>query len=497
MTITNCAEGTIAPFVPSATQPWNRRRISHLYKRLKFGASFDEIEAALLLNPTELVDNIIDEAFNEPLRPDPEWGDWSLSNYDQDMVGEQALQQFYALISQWMTDMFDRGFKDRLVLFWHNHFVTRIDDYNCPSYAYQYYKLLQQYSLGNFKEFTFEMGKNPAMLMFLNGFQNTRFDPNENYARELYELFTLGENNGYTQTDIEETARALTGWNNISEACAAIDFSAFNHDNGQKTIFGQTGNWHYSDVHDILFDQRADEIATHICTQIYTYFVSSEVSEDIVAELASTFKNNNFELAPVFRQLFKSEHFFDEAIMNVKVKSPLDIVMNQMKETLFPITNLYDEELGYNDTMITIYFLCGQLGQELFNPQDVSGWKGNRTWVNSNTLTGRWNIIDQFLGATVNEENNLWSTLVTLAKGLSDNSNDPEFVTEVIIDFFIPQGLQSPEEYAKATTVFKWEVPENYFQDGSWNLDWEENIIVGQMYYLLRHISRLPEFQLA
>lgn len=496
MIVTNCATGTIAPYVPSTERPWNRQRAAHLYKRLKFGATFEEIEAALSLNPLDIIDNIINETLAEPIPTDPEWADWSLSSYGQDMIGEQAISQSYQLIDRWMTDMLTKGFKERLMLFWHNHFVTRIDDYGCPSYMYQYYKLLNTHALGNFKDFTHKMGTNPAMLMFLNGAQNSRFEPNENYARELFELFTLGESNGYTQKDIEETARALTGWVNVSEICAEINFAAFHFDQGEKTIFGQTGNWNYNELHDILFTERRNEIATHICTQIYTYFVSTEIDEDIIAEMATTFKANDFELTPVFRQLFKSEHFFDEANMNTKVKSPLDMVMNYMKEAKFPITDYYDEALGYNEVMINVYFICSQLGQELFNPINVAGWEGDRIWINNNILTGRWLTIDRFLGSTATDEA-LISTLIDLAKGISDNSSDPDFITQLIVDFMIPQGLQNPEDYAKATQAFKWEVPENYFQDGSWNLDWEVDIIGGQMYYLLRHISRIPEFQLS
>lgn len=400
-----CATGSLSPYVPSATQPWNRRRAAHLFKRLQFGASFQEIEDALTQNPLDIVDGIIDEALNTPLPPDPDWADWALSDYPADQVNELAIQQVYETVSEWMTGMYMGSFRERIALFWHNHFVTRIDDYNCPSYMYQYLKLLRQHGLGNFRILTYEMGKTPAMLIFLNGVQNTRFEPNENYARELYELFTLGENNNYTQMDVSETARALTGWNGFTEACAPIGFNNNLHDTGMKTIFGQTGNWDYDDIHNILFEQRTDEAANFICRKIYTHFVSHEPDEAIVTGMATTFKNNNFELAPVLRQLFKSEHFFDEAILNVKMKSPLDIAMSYIKETEFPITDFYDAELGYNQSLINVYSLCAQLGQQLFNPPNVAGWEGDTTWVNNATLTARWNMNDLFLGVTVTQEN--------------------------------------------------------------------------------------------
>ena len=135
-------------------------------------------------------------------------------------------------------------------------------------------------------------------MLYLNGFENTNNDPNENYARELYELFTLGEGIGYTQEDITETARALTGYNHWSEPGADIYFDASTFDSGSKTIFGQTGNWGYDDVIDNLFDQRGSEVATHICSKLYRFFVSPDIDaviqQDIIAPLAQTLVDNSF-----------------------------------------------------------------------------------------------------------------------------------------------------------------------------------------------------------
>ena len=178
------------------------------------------------------------------------------------------------------------------------------------------------------------------------------------------------------------------------------------------------------------------------------------------------------------------------------------MAIGYLKEAEFPITDFYDADLGYNQLFINIYFLTAQLGQQLLNPPNVAGWEGDTIWVNNATLTARWNLSDLFLGATVSQNNPsngtpLALTLVNLARNISDIPNDPAFVTELIVDLFIPQGLQTPQDYEKATDAFKWEVPENYFEDGSWNLYWEDNIIAGQMYSLLRYITRFPEYQLS
>ena len=140
-------------------------------------------------------------------------------------------------------DLLNNGLHARLTFFWLNHFVTQYGEYRCPSYMYQYYTTLQKHAIGNFKEFVREIGLTPAMLTFLNNLENTRKRPNENYARELYELFTLGEDIGYNQSDIEETSRAMTGYNLREDRCGPISFDPTTFDNGIKTIFGRTGNW--------------------------------------------------------------------------------------------------------------------------------------------------------------------------------------------------------------------------------------------------------------
>jgi len=389
MTNTNCATGTIAPFAPSSEMPWNRERALHLFRRMGFGASPNEIEAALQKSPTALVDEIIDEAINLPLPDEPEWSDWALSDYQDIEVG---VEQVRVWKNQWFDDMIKKGFREKLALFWSNHFVTQLEVYNCPSYMYQYHKLLQQHALGDFKEFVKAIGKTPAMLIFLNGVQNTRFEPNENYARELYELFTLGRDNGYTQQDISETAKALTGNNGFTEACAPIGYVSNFHDDSMKTIFDDTAQHDYDSVHDLLFEKRANEIATYICSKIYRHFVNPQVDDNIVAALAQTFLSNqaqgNFPLAPVFRQLFKSEHFFDQANINIQIKDPLQYFLGFIKES----------EMFYNDEVLTaIDYFTGILGQQLFNPIDVAGWKGDRDWIKNTTMTGRWQFLEFYI----------------------------------------------------------------------------------------------------
>lgn len=481
MTITNeCIAGTLSPYQPDAVKPWNQQRVLHLYRRLGFGASFQEVQAALNVSPTVLVDQLIDEALALPPIPAPEWAEWILSDF-----GEVAdmIVTFDEWRPTWIAAMAENGLREKLALFWSNHFVTEYEGYVCAPYAYRYLKLLQTYALGNFRDFVSEIGKTPAMLAYLNGAQNTKLQPNENYARELFELFTLGHDNNYTQNDIVETARALSGWTiaGALECAGEVVFIQVLWDNGMKTIFGQTGNWGYDDVINLLFTHRQQEMAQYICAEIYKFFVFIEPKEDIVNELAQTFIDNNFELAPVLRQLFKSEHFFDEEVIGTQIKSPLDFILSFSRALSLP-----QEEL-------VPFFKLGAdfLGQFIFNPVDVAGWPGQRSWIDTSKLTNRWQVSDYLLSFAYQEQP---ENLRALAKALSGDSTDPFEVTQSIIDFLIPNGLQDPAAYEQATVAFKSEIPQNYFDNNLWSLDWD--IAPGQVALLLYHIGRLPEFQL-
>jgi len=480
MGILNCTTTGMATYAPSQAMPWNKDRVQHLFRRMGFGLPPTQIETALAMSPENLVDQLIDDAIALPLAMPPEWADWPASRYEEP---EEYIQQTVSWAIDWTADMLRNGFREKIALFWHNHFVTEIENYRCPSWQYQYHKVLQENALGNFKTFVLEIGKTPAMLVYLNGVQSTRREPNENYARELYELFTLGRDNGYTQQDIEETSRALTGWNNVNELCAPIQFFPLSHDSGRKTIFGRTGNWNYEDVHNLLFEERTDEIANFICTKIYRHFVSSNVEESIVAEMATTFKANDFEIAPVLRQLFKSEHFFDDKIIGVQIKSPLEFFLTLVTEWGLQEPN--------EDIFFSILYTSGLLGQRLFNPVDVAGWQENRTWIDSNTLTIRWQTATEIVIYIY--ENNP-SLLVDLARYLSEDSNDPYHITEVVAEHVLAKGFADEAEYERATSVLKGEVPENYFEDGSWNLDWET--APAQVALLVNYLVRQPEFQL-
>jgi uncharacterized protein (DUF1800 family) len=475
-----CNLGTLAAFIPSAQNPWNKNSVQHFYRRLGFGATDVDITQALALTPSTFVDNLIDSTIALGTTPAPSWANMAFSDYtDFDVETEQQHREWYL---EFENDMLNNSLRGRMTFFWSNHFVTRIEDYWCSSWLFSYYNTLQQHAFGNFKDFVRGIGLTPAMIVFLNGYQNSATNPNENYARELYELFTLGVNNGYTQNDIVNTAKALTGYTNVTEYCGGIGFNLLDWDYGPKTIFGQTGNWNYDDVIDILFQQRGSEVAHYICGKLYAFFVSPEIDQTIVSGLANTFIANNFELAPVYKQLFKSEHFFDNEARGVIIKSPYDLFNCYVKETNFPTDETVIENM--------IWF-NGQIGQFMYEPVDVAGWQGNHDWINSSTLVGRWEGIQNYSWWIWDNHREL---LRDLAINLAGTSIDPAYVAQVIVDHFLPNGLQTQAEYDIATDVLKDEVPQNYYDNNLWNLQWDT--VPYQVLVLLFHIIKLPEFQL-
>jgi len=486
---TTCNTATLEVYSPSDANPWDMQKVAHLYRRADFGATPEMIKEALQKTPEQVVNQIITEASNTTTTPAPAWGYWYKTEMEANGVKNSvAINQTWK--DQMTTDFLEGNLRDRLTLFWSNHFVTQSTQYVGAANAFQYYNLLQRHSIGNFKEFTAEIGLGKAMLEYLNGNENKKESPNENYARELYELFTLGVDNGYTQDDITETSRALTGYNSQPEAWGPYVFNEEDFDNNEKTIFGQTGNWGYDDVINILFEQHPDKIAIFICGKLYQYFVDHEINEIIVKELADIFLANDFEIAPVLSRLFKSEHFFDSSTFGVLIKSPIDLMIPFVKEL----------ELEYSSFPIItrIKYASEDLGQNLLDPIDVKGWRRDTSWIASNTLIARWDYLELFLRqAWVSNKTVFQKFAVNIMGGdQASNYNDPDLISKTIVDHLLPNSFtDNATEYEEALISFKRKIPENYFDDGSWNLSWEDEVI-DQVYDLLLFTINLPEFQL-
>lgn len=491
----NCNTSTLAPY----TAPLDQIRASHLYRRLGFSASVTTINQVVGQNTGNVVDNLIDQALNMPPTPAPTWANWTNANYPEDDDARNQLrnQQQSEFRLTYANALLNNNLRDRLSFFWSNHFVTELEVYNCNPYLYEYVNCLQRNSIGNFKTFVHEIGLTNAMLYYLDGVYNNGNNPNENYARELYELFTLGEGIAYTEEDIIETARALSGYVERGEiGCSPVTFDPTRHDSGSKTIFGQTGNFGYDEVIDILFEQRQSQIAEFICRKLYEFFVHPDSrdeannAQNIISGMAATFEASNFEIAPVLRQLFKSQHFFDDEAIGVIIKSPIDLYFNTLKETDF----------SYTDTNVAeMVNYSALLSQEIFEPFDVAGWQRDRSWINTNFMIGRWLTTESIIESFYMADNEQFRRL-----GLEISGNDglistnPDVVARLIIDFILPKGLLNEPEYEKAFAIFRSDIEEVYYEGGnqeSWTLaTWPQAPY--QVYLLFQYLARQPEFQL-
>ena len=480
----NCNAGTLSIYVPDKNNPWDISKVLFLFRRIGFSLKFTELQTYLNSNPSDLIDQLFDEAANMPVSPDPGWANFNNTDFTESGKNRGAFFRDHQKIV--FDDFLNNGVRERLTLFWSNHFVTEYYMYNHPAYTFRYYNNLQNNVLGNFKEFVRIIGLDDAMLMYLNGFENKNNAPNENYSRELFELFTLGEGNGYAQDDITETARALTGYNKRTNG-GPISFNPNRFDDDDKTIFGRTGNWDYDDVIDILFEEKSDLISTYICTKIYKHFVSPEINDQIIAELSSDFIQNNFELLPLFKKLFKSEHFFNSDASNVIIKSPIDLMVFIEKEFDFIKPN------NFTNTLTNYLRARTQdMGQQILNPIDVAGWQENQDWISTGTLPMRWEFGDYLLNRYYAGDKDQFRSL--LKEMVGQNNDNPEIIVRTVKEYMFCNYQILDDELNDAISIFKGDIPDNYFDGGGWSI--EDSTVPKQFYDLLRFFVTLPEFQL-
>jgi Protein of unknown function (DUF1800) len=338
----------------------------------------------------------VDAALGLPMPTPPVWANEAAPNstwtQDQRRAYIDASNEWLAEFRlDWLSRMQTDGLRETLTLAWHNHFVTGVSSYRYAVYAYRYVSLLREHALGNLKDFVHAIGLDPAMLIYLNGIQNRVGAPNENYARELMELFTMGPvapdgSANYTEDDIRELARALTGWQ-VSPTHLTAVFNPGRHDVGRKTIFGRTGFFGYFDAINLIFEERGPQVAHFVCAHLYRTFVYPVVDEAVVTEMASLLVASDFELAPVLKALLSSAHFFDPATHGAQIKSPVELVLGMAIETgIQPTTQ----------TLLVLNRTIRQIGQVILDPPNVAGWPGHHDWINTNTLPSRWLLADTF-----------------------------------------------------------------------------------------------------
>jgi len=373
-----------------------RKKINHLYCRAGFGISLEALGHKSNLSLESIVDELILGAKNSAELPSklPNYKVAlfeKLSKSEKAVLNKKLRKENSEVNSKWVQNMVDskNPLLDRMTLFWHGHFPI-ISKKN-PFVSKTYIDTLQKYSLGNFKELVLAIARNPGMIRFLNNQQNKKGKPNENFARELLELFTIGIGH-YSEQDVKEAARAFTGWraNKKNE----FIFSKNRHDFGKKTFFGQTGNFDGEDIIDLILEKK--ETARFITTKTYKYFVNKNIDQNIIEQLADTFYNSNYNIEKLMRAIFTSKWFYNEKNIGTKIKSPIDLLVGMMKTLRL---DLQDPK--------SILLVQKMLGQTLLIPPNVAGWPGGQAWIDNASLLFRLNLAGYFFKNTeINQFNN-------------------------------------------------------------------------------------------
>ncbi len=285
---------------------------------------------------------------------------------------KQSQQDIKSLNLAWLNEMVnsDAQLREKMSLFWHGHFASR----NVNLFYQQIMlDIIRRNALGNFGDLLKEISKSAAMLNFLNNNQNRKDHPNENFAREVMELFTMGRGN-YTELDIKEAARAFTGWG--ANLRGEFEFRQRQHDDGQKTVLGKTGSFDGDDVLNILLEQRAT--AAWIAAKLYRYLVNDQVDDSRVQWLAGRFYQSNYNIKSLLEDIFGSDWFYDERNIGARIKSPVDLLVGIRR--LLPMT------IENEDVQLVFQRL---LGQVLLYPPNVAGWPGGTSWIDSSSLMFR------------------------------------------------------------------------------------------------------------
>jgi len=380
----------IVPLAAQAT-PMGEAEARHLLNRAGFGASPGEVERYATLSRTEAVERVLRGTGTEAQTPPPQWVSEpivplrklrSMTPEARKAFIAGEIQRGLDLRAWWINEMITTPspLTERMTLFWHNHFVSSQQKVRISRLMYEQNALLRRHATGNFGTLLHEIGKNPAMVIYLDSAQNRKGQPNENFAREVMELFTLGEGH-YTEDDIREAARAFTGWS-IDRDTGEYKFRRFIHDNGTKTVLGQSGNFDGDDVLDILLSKRAT--AEFIVAKLWREFVSPEPDAAEVRRIADAFYRSRYDVKTALRGLFLSQAFWAEGNRAALIKSPVDLVVGTVRQF----------RIDYGDP-VPFALVTAQLGQNLFAPPNVRGWPGGEAWINSSTLLARKTFIER------------------------------------------------------------------------------------------------------
>jgi uncharacterized protein (DUF1800 family) len=360
-------------FQPDEENLWDQRRAAHLFRRAAFGATATELKESLKKSPSDLVDELLNAA-----QPDAFLAD--MKSLSDSAIATGNVQQ---LSAWWVYRMLSTPAQalEKLTLFWHGHFATSAEKVTEPILMLQQNELLRKHAFGDFSQLLLEISRDPAMLVYLDSATNRKAHPNENFAREIMELFCLGEGQ-YSEADIRELARCFTGWEIRRNE---FRFNRFQHDTGTKSILGQTGNFKGEDGIQIVLAQKST--AEFISRKLVKFYVMDDPEPDssLIAPLAALMRDNGMQIRPVVQRILSSNLFFSAASIGRKIRSPVELAIGFLRSL----------EGSANSFELAEHLQL--LGQGLLYPPSVKGWDGGRTWINSSTLLGRSNLVRRLI----------------------------------------------------------------------------------------------------
>lgn len=522
-------QGTLDPYAG----PFTRHQAKHLLRRAMFGPTIQQIDQAA----SEGLDATLDRLLaDQPAPPLP-------INYDNTgdpnvPVGASwvnapivpMLNYAQRSLRAWQVGLFlNEGvsLREKMVLFWHNHFVTA--DAPHAKFAYQYIDLLRNEALGNFRQLAKDMTINSLMLLYLNGAQSNKDAPNENYARELLELFTIGKGpqagpgdyTHYTETDIQQIARALTGWTvdfagfNAAGPLPPAVFRSFRHDTGTKQLSHRFDNAvinnqnenEYKSVVDVILTR--EEVSRFMARKLYRwfvyYYIDSAIEANVIEPLAAILRENDYEVKPALRALLSSDHFFQENAIGCQIKSPIDFTANVAKT--FGIQYPASINLRYAIWQ-NIHGLNATLQQDMFAPPSVAGWKAYyqepvfyRNWISSVTLPVRSLLVNGMAtGQLVILGQRLAVDVLGIIAGIPQ-AEYPDQMIRGLCDIYLPYPL-TDEQYAYLKGIlipglpdFEWTIEYGLYLNDPANVVYK-TAVENRLRALFIGLLNLPEYQL-
>jgi uncharacterized protein (DUF1800 family) len=407
----------LAPFVPTPADPFDRRKAAHLLRRAGFGAPPEAIDRAVADGVEATVENLFDEGTDEE---DAYRKTFDAINGRILNFGEIEAEQAWWVYRMMTTRV---PLREKLTLFWHGHFATGSEKVDSPRLMHGQIETIRRHAWGNVRELTLAIARDPATIVWLDGESNTKEHPNENFARELMELFTCGIGH-YTESDVREAARAFTGWHREN---ADFAFQSADHDSGRKHFLGKSGRFDGGDVIDILMQQPAT--LQFLARKLLRFFAVPEPSEPIVAAAAELLDQTRLDIKWLLRELFQSRYFYSPECYRTRIASPAEFTIGAIRT--LDVRWHAPEVVAFLDRM----------DQRLLAPPNVKGWDGEQKWINSSTWAARVDFARTI--AQLDAEGGFGPNL-EITRFVPANFKDPVRVIDTLVEVLL-QGDLSPE----------------------------------------------------